>query len=154
MPFVRRFARLPIGVAALTMLAFAAVASAAPSAADEKAKRIAYNQIKDHTFTGVRGDGAEVVETYCANGKYESSVTDSYGTGISKGKSWKVADATVTQVRTTPLRMPPSISGTTMRRKVCSGERPRLIEASSRDTSIWCTIALAERTANGTLRTV
>lgn len=97
MPFVRKFARLPIGVAALTMLVFAAVASAAPSAADEKAKRIAYNQIKDHTFAGVRGDGAEVVETYCANGKYESSVTDSYGTGISKGKSWKVADASVTQ---------------------------------------------------------
>jgi hypothetical protein len=97
MPFVRKFARLPIGVAALTMLAFAAVASADPSAADEKANRTAYNQIKDHTFTGVRGDGAEVVETYCANGKYESSVTDSYGTGVSKGKSWKVADATVTQ---------------------------------------------------------
>jgi len=97
MPFVRKFARLPIGVAALTMLAFAAVASAAPSAADEKANRIAYNQIKNHTFTGVRGDGAEVVETYCANGKFESTVTDSYGTGISKGKSWKVVDARVTQ---------------------------------------------------------
>ena len=94
---VRKFARLPLGVAALTMLAFTAVASAAPSAAEEKANRIAYNQIKDHTFTGVRGDGAEVVETYCADGKFESSVTDSEGTGTTKGKSWKVAEATVTQ---------------------------------------------------------
>ena len=59
------------------------------------------------------------------------------------------SEATVTQVSTTPLTMPPSISGTTMRRKVCSGERPRLIEASSSDGSIWCTMALAERTANG-----
>ena len=63
------------------------------------------------------------------------------------------SDATVTQVSTTPLKMPPSISGTTMRRKVCSGERPRLIEASSSEASIWWTMALAERTANGTLRT-
>lgn len=97
MPLVRKLARLPLGVAALTMLAFAAVASAAPSASQEKANRIAYDQIKDRTFTGVRGDGAEVVETFCANGKWESSVTDSYGTGTSKGKSWKVAEATVTQ---------------------------------------------------------
>ena len=64
------------------------------------------------------------------------------------------SDATVTQVSTTPLTMPPIIKGTTMRRKVCKGERPRLIEASSRDTSIWCTMALDERTANGTLRMV
>ena len=64
------------------------------------------------------------------------------------------SDATVTQLSTTPLTMPPSISGTTMRRKVCRGERPRLTDASSSDTSIWCTMALAERTANGTLRTV
>jgi hypothetical protein len=97
MNLVRKFARLPLGVAALTMLAFAAVASAAPSAADEKANRIAYNQIKDRTFTGVRGDGSEVVETYCADGKFESRVTDREGTGISKGKSWRVADATVKQ---------------------------------------------------------
>lgn len=97
MSLFRNLVRLPLGVAALTVLAFTAVASAAPSPAAEKASRIAYNQIKDRTFTGVRGDGAEVVETFCANGKYESSVTDSYGTGTSKGKSWKVAEATVTQ---------------------------------------------------------
>jgi len=97
MSVVRALLRLPLGVAALSMLVFAAPTSAAPSAAEEKANRIAFNQIKDHTFTGIRGDGAEVVETYCANGKYESSVSDSYGTGISKGKSWRVVDAVVKQ---------------------------------------------------------
>lgn len=98
MSIARTVLRLPFAVAALTMLAFAAVASAAPSAADEKAKRVAFNQIKDRTFTGVRGDGAEVVETYCANGKYESRVSDdTYGTGVSKGKNWRVAEATVTK---------------------------------------------------------
>jgi hypothetical protein len=97
MPLVRKLARLPFGLAALTMLAFAAVASAAPSPADEKANRIAYDQIKDRTFTGVRGDGAQVVATFCADGRFESAVTDSSGTGTTKGKSWKVADATVNQ---------------------------------------------------------
>ena len=60
----------------------------------------------------------------------------------------------VTQVSTKPLMMPPSISGTRMRAKVCSGERPRLIEASSSEGSIWCRMPLDERTANGILRTV
>jgi len=129
MSVVRALLRLPVGAAAVSMLLFAAPASAAASGPEDKApaargsvagpriadcgklkpkaaraclaankaNRIAFNQIKDHTFTGVRGDGAEVTETYCANGKFESSTTDSYGTGISKGSSWHVADAVVKQ---------------------------------------------------------
>ena len=46
----------------------------------------------------MRGDGQEVEETFCANGKFESRASDStYGTGIFKGSSWKVVDAVVSQ---------------------------------------------------------
>jgi hypothetical protein len=84
---------------ALLLLAAALVAvpaSAAAPGADAKQKaadRVAYNQIKDRTFTGVRGDGAEVVWTFCADGRFEAN-TDG---GISKGNSWKVSGAVVKQ---------------------------------------------------------
>jgi hypothetical protein len=56
-----------------------------------KANRIAFNQIKNHTFIGTRGDGEPVEETFCANGKYESNV----GGGISTGSRWQVFEAKV-----------------------------------------------------------
>jgi hypothetical protein len=93
---------------ALLLLAFASSASAAPAAGPEvidcakapkaacqkqnKANRIAFNQIKDSTFVGTRGDGESVEATFCANGKYEDNV----GGGISTGSRWQVFDAVVT----------------------------------------------------------
>lgn len=62
-----------------------------------KANRIAFNQIKDSRFVGTRGDGEGVNDIYCANGKYESRTTGSYGTGISTGRSWEIKDAVVRQ---------------------------------------------------------
>lgn len=62
-----------------------------------KANRVAFNQIKDSQFVGVRGDGAGVNDTYCANGRFESRSTDSYGTGVSSGSRWWVKDAVVRQ---------------------------------------------------------
>jgi hypothetical protein len=64
---------------------------------DNKANRLAFNQIKNSKFVGVRGDGEELEETFCANGKYESRATGAYGTGISTGLSWKVGSAVVRQ---------------------------------------------------------
>ncbi len=64
---------------------------------ENAANRIAFNQIKDSKFVGERGDGEYLEETYCANGKYESRSSGSYGTGISTGKLWKVDDAVVKQ---------------------------------------------------------
>ena len=60
-----------------------------------QANRIAFNQIKNSRFVGERGDGEYLEETFCANGKYESRVSGSYGTGVSSGKLWKVDDAVV-----------------------------------------------------------
>ena len=60
-----------------------------------KANRIAFNQIKNSTFVGERGDGEEIDDIYCANGKFEARATDSYGTGISTGRWWQVRDAKV-----------------------------------------------------------
>jgi len=64
---------------------------------ENAANRIAFNQIKDSKFVGTRGDGEYVEETFCANGKYESRTSGSYGTGVSTGKLWKVDDAVVKQ---------------------------------------------------------
>ena len=62
-----------------------------------KANRIAFNQIKDSKFVGTRGDGEGVEDIYCANGRYESRTSGSYGTGISKGSFWRIEGATVRQ---------------------------------------------------------
>jgi hypothetical protein len=62
-----------------------------------KANRIAFNQIKNSKFVGVRGDGAGVESFYCASGRFESRISDSYGTGVSEGRSWRVKGATVRQ---------------------------------------------------------
>jgi len=64
---------------------------------ENAANRVAFNQIKDSKFVGERGDGEYLEETYCANGKYESRSSGSYGTGISTGALWKVDDAVVKQ---------------------------------------------------------
>lgn len=61
------------------------------------ANRVAFNQIKDSSFVGTRGDGAGVDSVYCANGKFESRTSDSYGTGVSTGRSWKIDEAVVRQ---------------------------------------------------------
>ena len=55
-----------------------------------EANRLAFEQIKNSTFAGTRGDGEAVEETFCANGKYESRSSGSTGTGISRGASWTV----------------------------------------------------------------
>ena len=60
-----------------------------------EANRLAFEQIKNSTFAGTRGDGEAVEETFCANGKYESRSSGSTGTGISRGASWTVGDAVV-----------------------------------------------------------
>jgi hypothetical protein len=62
-----------------------------------QANRIAFNQIKNSRFVGTRGDGQAVDSVYCANGKFESRISDSYGTGVSTGRSWKIDEATVRQ---------------------------------------------------------
>ncbi len=62
-----------------------------------QANRIAFNQIKDSRFEGTRGDGDGVSDVYCANGKYESRSSGSYGTGISTGSTWVIKDAVVRQ---------------------------------------------------------
>ncbi len=60
-----------------------------------QANRVAFNQIKNSRFVGTRGDGAGIESVYCANGKFESRVTGSYGTGISSGKAWMIDSAVV-----------------------------------------------------------
>jgi len=64
-----------------------------------EANRIAFNQIKDSRFAGLRGDGAEVDDTYCANGKFESRISGSgfIGTAVATGTRWWVKGATVRQ---------------------------------------------------------
>lgn len=62
-----------------------------------KANRIAFNQIKNSRFVGFRGDGEGVEDIYCASGKFESRSAGAYGVGISKGSSWRIVDATVRQ---------------------------------------------------------
>lgn len=62
-----------------------------------QANRLAFNQIKDSEFVGVRGDGEGIESVYCANGRYESRTTGSYGTGVSTGKRWQVENAVVRQ---------------------------------------------------------
>ena len=59
------------------------------------ANRLAFAQIKNSTFAGIRGDGEAVEETFCASGKYESRSSGSTGTGISKGATWSVGEALV-----------------------------------------------------------
>ncbi|HEX3240048.1 MAG TPA: hypothetical protein VHR18_07925 [Solirubrobacterales bacterium] len=66
-------------------------------AKENAANRVAFNQIKDSKFVGERGDGEYLEDTYCANGKYESRSSGSYGTGVSTGKIWKVDNAIVKQ---------------------------------------------------------
>jgi hypothetical protein len=65
--------------------------------AQNKANRVAFNQIKDSRFVGTRGDGEGVEDIYCANGKFESRTSGYYGTGVSTGSSWRIAEATVRQ---------------------------------------------------------
>jgi hypothetical protein len=60
-----------------------------------KANRIAFRQLKDSRLVGERGDGEEVEDVYCANGKWESRLTGRYGTGVSTGRWWRIADARV-----------------------------------------------------------
>ena len=60
-----------------------------------KANRIAFNQIKDSKFVGERGDGEAVDNFYCGNGRWESRLTGRYGTGISTGRRWWIKDAVV-----------------------------------------------------------
>ena len=61
-----------------------------------QANRVAYNQIKNSRFVGVRGDGEGIEDIYCANGKFESRATSStYGTGVSTGRKWTIKDARV-----------------------------------------------------------
>ena len=56
------------------------------------------------------------------------------------------SEATVIHTRIMLPTRPPVISGTVSLAKVRKGDTPRLIEASSRLGSIWCTMAEAERT--------
>lgn len=60
-----------------------------------KANRVAFNQIKDSSFVGTRGDGEGIDNFYCANGNFESRVSGSYGTGVNTGTRWWIKDATV-----------------------------------------------------------
>jgi len=60
-----------------------------------KANRIAFNQIKNSKFVGTRGDGLGVEETFCANGKLESIDQGPEGTGRSTARRWWVKDAKV-----------------------------------------------------------
>lgn len=113
--------RLGQGVAATAIAAFSALlllptlAAATPAAGPQIAKcgkfkkkaakkrcqkqnqanRIVFNQVKNSKFVGERGDGQSLEDVYCANGKWESRATDSYGTGVSTGKRWRIANARV-----------------------------------------------------------
>lgn len=60
-----------------------------------KANRIAFNQIKDSNFLGERGDGQEVDWTFCSNGKWTSRVTSRSGSGVSDGRWWRIKAAVV-----------------------------------------------------------
>lgn len=60
-----------------------------------KANRIAFNQIKDANFLGERGDGQEVDWTFCSNGKWTSRVTSRSGSGVSDGRWWRISSAIV-----------------------------------------------------------
>jgi hypothetical protein len=60
-----------------------------------KANRIAFNQIKNSNFDGERGDGQEVDWTFCANGKADVRTTSRSGTGVSELDRWWIANAVV-----------------------------------------------------------
>lgn len=60
-----------------------------------RANRIAFNQIKNGHFVGVRGDGMGVDHTFCANGRYETRTSSRSGTGVSTGRRWRVTNALV-----------------------------------------------------------
>lgn len=60
-----------------------------------KANRIAYNQIKDARYVGVRGDGMSVDHIFCANGRYETRTSSRSGTGVSSGRRWRVTNSFV-----------------------------------------------------------
>jgi len=60
-----------------------------------KANRIVYRQLKNSRLVGERGDGEEIEDVYCANGKWEARSTGSYGTGVATGRWWRIADARV-----------------------------------------------------------
>ncbi|MEZ5076050.1 MAG: hypothetical protein R2725_01260 [Solirubrobacterales bacterium] len=60
-----------------------------------KANRVAFNQIKNSNLLGTRGDGEDVDWTFCANGKWETRTSSSSGTGVSTGKRWWVVNARV-----------------------------------------------------------
>lgn len=111
----RSAVRVSTAAAAALLLTLAPGAAAKPAAGPETAKcgklkrkvqkkkclkqnqanRIAFNQIKNSRFVGTRGDGEEVDAIYCANGKFESRLTGRYGTGVSSGRRWRIADAKV-----------------------------------------------------------
>lgn len=65
--------------------------------AQNKANRIAFNQIKNSNFDGERGDGQEVDWTFCANGKWTSRITSRSGSGVSDGRWWRIKAAVVRQ---------------------------------------------------------
>lgn len=60
-----------------------------------KANRVAFNQLKNSNLLGTRGDGEEVDWIFCANGKWETRTSGSYGTGVSTGKRWWVLNARI-----------------------------------------------------------
>lgn len=60
-----------------------------------KANRIAFNQIKNSNFDGERGDGQEVDWTFCANGKLETRTTSRSGTGVTELDRWWIGNAVV-----------------------------------------------------------
>jgi len=60
-----------------------------------KANRIAFNQIKNSNFDGERGDGQEVDWTFCASGKAEVRTTSRSGTGVSELDRWWIGSAVV-----------------------------------------------------------
>lgn len=115
-PLARRMALLPmlaVGILALLsgLVVSGAAANAGPTVAkcgklknkakkqqclkQNKANRIAFNQVKNSKFVGERGDGQSLDHTFCANGKYETRSSSSTGTGVSTGKRWRIVDATV-----------------------------------------------------------
>lgn len=65
--------------------------------AQNKANRIAYGQIRDSNFDGIRGDGQEVDWTFCSNGRWTSRITSRSGSGVSEGRWWRIKAAIVRQ---------------------------------------------------------
>lgn len=63
----------------------------------KKAIKKATKALRDGQYVGARGDGELVDWTFCKNGKYYMESTGYYGTGISKGKGWKIGKAKQTK---------------------------------------------------------